>query len=193
MTAIIKPGAGVLFMKVGTHANEDLDSIIARKTKEIEDAGYGMWGYGGNTCHPRSMVQPFAEIFEQRGQPIHLVMEKMTSRHFAEQLRADEYSADNLNWTEIPPDIRVLGSRFALVIKSLEKCEMLLPLNQTRVPVGRSMGRIGSRYLRGQADKACLEVLDHPEVVNDGDRKEVGISLVAELMPPYAVFLRNKT
>ncbi|WP_095203795.1 hypothetical protein [Mesorhizobium carmichaelinearum] len=193
MTAIIKPGAGVLFMKVGTHANEDLDSIIARKTKEIEDAGYGMWGYGGNTCHPRSMVQPFAEIFEQRGQPIHLVMEKMTSRHFAEQLRADEYSADNLNWTEIPPDIRVLGSRFALVIKSLEKCEMSLPLNQTRVPVGRSMGRIGSRYLRGQADKACLEVLDHPEVVNDGDRKEVGISLVAELMPPYAVFLRNKT
>jgi hypothetical protein len=193
MSAIIKPGAGILFMKIGTHANEDLESIISRKTKEIEDTGYGMWGYGGNTCHPSSMVQPFAEIFDKRQQPIHLVMQKMTSRHFAEKVRADEFSADNVNWTSIPDTIHVLGSRFALVIKSLEQCEMTLPLNQTRVPVGRSMGRIGSRYLRGQADKACLEVLDRPEAVNEGDPKEIAISLVAELAAPYAVFLRNKT
>ena len=192
MNAIIRPGAGVLFMKVGTHANEDLESIISRKTKEIEDTGYGMWGYGGNTCHPSSMVQPFAEIFEKRQQPIHLVMQQMTSRHFAEQVRADEFSADNVSWVGIPKTIHVLGSRFALIIKSLERCEMTLPLNQTRVPVGRSMGRIGSRYLRGQADKACLEVLDHPEAVNEGDPKEITISLVAELSSPYAVFLRNK-
>lgn len=193
MSIIIKPGAGILFMKVGTHANEDIESIIARKTKEIEETGYGMWGYGGNTCHPRSMVQPFAEIFEERKQPIHLVMQEMTSRHFAEQVRADQFSADNVNWINIPDTIRVLGSRFALVIKNLERCEMTLPLNQTRVPVGRSMGRIGSRYLRGQADKACLEVLERPEAVNDSDAKEISISLVAELAAPYAVFLRNKT
>jgi hypothetical protein len=36
MTTIVKPGAGLLFMKVGTHAQESLEDIIARKTREIE-------------------------------------------------------------------------------------------------------------------------------------------------------------
>lgn len=192
MSAIIKPGAGVLFMKVGTHAQEGLEEIIARKNREIEETGYGMWGYGGSTCHPRTMVQPFAEIFEERGQPIHLVMQEMTSRHFAEPIRADQYSPDSVNWVDIPETIHVRGSRFALVIKGLERRAMTLPLDQTRVPVGPSMGRVGSRYLRGQVDKACLEILDRPEAVNEGDPKEIEISLVAELAPPYAVFLRNR-
>jgi|SRR5208337_5383944 len=192
MNSVIKPGAGVLFMKVGQHAQEDLETIIARKRKEIEQAGFGMWGYGGSTCHPQSMVQPFAETFAARGEPIHLVMKEMTSRHFAEQVRANQYSADNVKWENIPRAINVLGSRYALVISSLDRCEMTLPLDQTRVPIGPSMGRIGSRYLRGQVDKACLEVLERPEAVNEGDPRDVAINLVAELKAPYAVFLRNK-
>lgn len=192
MSAIIKPGAGVLFMKVGTHAQEDLEAIIARKTKEIEETGFGMWGYGGSTCHPRSMVQPFAELFEERGQPIHLVMQEMNSRHFAEPIRADQFSVDAVTWSDIPASIHVRGSRYALVIKSLERREMSLPLDQTRVPIGPSMGRVGSRYLRGQVDKACLEILYRPEAVNEGDPREVAINLVAELQAPFAVFLRNK-
>ena len=193
MSDIIKRGAGVLFMKVGTHAQEDLETIIARKTKEIEDEGYAMWGYGGSTCHPRSMVQPFAAMFEERGAPIHLVMQEMASRHFAEPIRADQYSPDNLSWTDIPPGIHVRGSRYALVLKSLEQTDLKLPLNQTVVPVGPRRGKIGSRYLRGQADKACLEILERPEVTNEEEPKEVAIRLVAELKPPYAVFLRNNS
>ena len=191
MSTIIHPGAGILFMKVGTHAQESLEDIINRKSKEIEQAGFAMWGYGGNTCHPRSMVQPFAEIFEAKGQPIHLVMQEMNSKHFAEQVRASDYSEDGLTWKAVPKPINVLGSRFALVIKSLERKEVTLPLNQTRVPVGPSMGRLGSRYLRGQVDKACLEVMDHSENTNEGEPDEVQINLVAELQAPYAVFLKN--
>ena len=63
MLKVVNPGDGILFMKVGTHAQESLDDIIARKSKEIADAGFAMWGYGGNTCHPTSMVQPFAEQY----------------------------------------------------------------------------------------------------------------------------------
>jgi hypothetical protein len=192
MSPIIKPGAGVLFMKVGTHAQEDLKDIITRKTKEIEEAGFAMWGYGGSTCHPRSMVQPFAEMFAARGEPIHLVMHEMTSRHFAEPLRADQYSVDTVNWLDIPSPVNVRGSRYALVIKSLKHCDMTLPLDQTKVAIGRSMGRTGSRYLRGQVDKACLEVLERAEAVNEGEARDVGVNLVAELKEPYAVFLRNK-
>ncbi|MER8475504.1 hypothetical protein [Mesorhizobium sp. M1163] len=193
MNAIIKPGSGVLFMKVGTHAQEDLATIIARKAKEIEDEGFAMWGYGGSTCHPRSMVQPFVEMFSERGKPIHLVMQEMNSKHFAEPIRADQYSVDTITWIDIPKNIHVRGSRYALVIKNLQQQEFKLPLDQTRVPIGKSTGRSGSRYLRGQVDKACLEMLDHREITNDEDPKEIDISLVAELREPFAVFLRNNT
>ena len=193
MTQIIKPGAGILFMKVGTHAKESLEDIIARKSKEIQDTGYAMWGYGGNTCHPRTMVQPFVQSFRQKGQPIFLCMQQMTSNHFAEQLRASECSSDGINWAKIPSTINVLGSRFALVIKDLRKEEHILPLDQTRVAVGNNVGRLGSRYLLGQVDKACLEVTDKPEQTNEVQTKEVQINLVAELADPYAVFLRDHT
>ncbi len=193
MNDIIRPGAGVLFMKVGTHAKEDLAAIIARKTKEISDTGYAMWGYGGGTCYPSSMVQPFAQKFAKAGQPIFLCMEAMNSNHFAEQLAAAEYSADNRNWKEIPPTINVLGSRYALVIRDLRQTDLQLTLDQTRVGVGPNMGKLGSRYISGRVDKACLEVLDAPERGNEEGvaPKERQISLVAELVEPYAVFLRN--
>jgi len=191
MTGIIKPGAGVLFMKVGTHANEDLADIIKRKSREIEETGYAMWGYGGNTCHPSSMVQPFARDFAGRGRPIHLVMEQMNSNHFAEPLCAAEYSVDGINWTHVPETIQVRGSRYALVINKLRTEEFVLPLDQTRVPVGPSSGRLGSKYISGRVDKACLEILDKPVLVNDQAPSGRTINLVAELRDPFAVFLRN--
>jgi len=193
MADIVHPGAGLLFMKVGTHAQETLSDIIARKTKEIEEAGFAMWGYGGGTCHPRTMVQPFAKRVMGLGEPIYLCMEEMHSNHFAEQLCAAEYSADNETWETIPEKIRVLGSRYALLIEDLHKEEFKLPLDQTRVAIGPSMGRLGSRYIKGRVDKACLEVLDKPEKANveQGDAMERSINLVAKLRAPYAVFLRK--
>ena len=190
MTNIVTPGTGLLLMKIGTHARESLTDIIERKSKEIHNAGFAMWGYGGNTCHPRTMVQPFAEDFRARGLPIYLVMEEMESSHFAEPIRADEYSPDGMTWHTIPAEINVLGSRFALMIKDLRREEHILPLNQTRVAIGTSRGRLGSRYLRGRVDKACLEVTETPEPVNEPEPRELRVGLVAELVEPYAVFLR---
>ena len=190
MSDLIHPGAGLLFMKVGTHAQESLADIIARKTREIETAGFGMWGYGGNTCHPSSMVQPFADEFAARGEAIHLVMEEMDSKHFAEPLCAAEYSVNGRDWKEIPNEIEVRGSRFALMIKNLREAKTELPLDQTKVAVGISQGRLGSHYIAGRVDKACLEVLDASQQTNE-HKKVRPINLVADLMAPYAVFLRN--
>lgn len=192
MNDILKRGAGVLFMKVGTHAREELADIIARKTEEISRAGFAMWGYGGNTCHPASMVQPFAKSFAQRGQTIHLCMEKITSNHFADPACAAEYSVDGVTWREIPETVEVRGSRYALVIDQLHEEHFALPLDQTQVPVGPSTGRLGSRYVRGRVDKACLEVLATPGQTNGADPREIEINLVATLKDPYAVFLRGQ-
>lgn len=192
MNDIIRPGAGVLFMKVGTHAKETLESILARKTREIEDAGFALWGYGGNTCHPQTMVQPFAKTFEERGQSIYLCMEEMNSKHFAEQERAQQFSADGVNWKDIHPKINVLGSRYALAIRSLHRAELHLPLAQTRVAVGSSEGRNGENYIKGRVDKACLEVMASPDNKIAEQARIIPINLTAELIAPYAVYLRNK-
>jgi len=179
-------------MKIGTHAQESLDDIIKRKSEEIEATGYGMWGYGGNTCHPTSMVQPFAQTFAGNGRTISLCMEEMESNHFAEPLCAAEFSADGITWSDIPESIEVRGSKYALVIDQLHTEEFSLPLDQTRVPVGPSTGRLGSRYVKGRVDKACLEVIEQPELNNEDSPRNIQIGMVARLLDPYAVFLRGE-
>ena len=196
MCNIFVPGNGILYMKVGTHAGETLDSIIQRKTEEIERAGMAMWGYGGNTCHPETMVQPFARTYQDRGMPVYLCMEEMDSKHFAQTTRADEFSVNGITWEVVPEAINVIGSRYALVIKELEKAHFDLRLSATRVAVGNSMGRSGQKYIRGRVDKACLEVF---ETNNDVEIEQVPgaqapvqhIGLVAKLVAPFAVYVRN--
>lgn len=197
MATIVKPGAGILYMKVGTHAQETLNDIIERKTKEIEEAGVAFWGYGGSTCHPQNMVQPFARDYEERGQTVFLCMHPMDSKHFAHPIRADEFSVDGIKWEVIPAAISVLGSRYALVIKNLREENFDLPLDITQVALGNSMGATGSNYIRGRVDKACLQVIDDIRTrqaeINPAD--ETGgakhIGLVAELASPFAVYIRN--
>jgi hypothetical protein len=193
VSEIIKPGQGLLYMKVGTHARESLEDIIIRKTREIEEAGLAFWGYGGNTCHPQTMVQPFAKRYEQRGGVIYLCMQPMESRHFAEQIAADEYSVDGVKWEPIPKGVKVLGSRYALLIKGLRRQEFELPLARTRVAIGNSAGLSGSKYISGRVDKACLEILGEDVAVRSAEEGlAIHIGLVAEIVDPYAVYVRNR-
>lgn len=191
MAAILQPHQGILFMKVGIHAQEDLGAIIARKTKEIEDAGFALWGYGGNTCHPTTMVQPFAKRHAAHGQRILLCMHEMTSNHFAEPIRAEQFSVDGHTWAPVPPAINVLGSRYALAIRALHTEEFILPLTKTRVAVGNSAGKVGSHYIKGRVDKACLELTEQAVIPPEPQEECIQINLVAELCDPYAVFLKN--
>ena len=188
---MLEPGAGVLFMKVGTHANEPLSDIIKRKRAEIDEVGFSLWGYGGNTCHPATMVQPFAQAALQQGRAIYLCMEPMDSSHFAISERAAEYSVDAVKWKPVPAAINVIGSRYALAINDLHVEEFELPLEDTKVAIGNSMGRPGDRYIKGRVDKACLEVVDPDAVEHHEDARTGKIGLVAQLVDPYAVFVRN--
>jgi hypothetical protein len=191
MSSIIKPGSHVFYMKVGNHASETLDVILKRKLKEIESEGIAFWGYGGGTCHPTLVVQPFVKSSEAEGETIYLCMEPMESKHFAPSVRADEFSVDGINWKPIPQGINVTGSRYAVVIKSLREEKFGLPLARTRVALGNSKGATGSTYISGRVDKACLEIVDCPSE-NANDQAFVRqIGLVAEIAQPYAVFVRN--
>ncbi|MCU7872091.1 MAG: hypothetical protein KZQ91_05040 [Candidatus Thiodiazotropha sp. (ex Lucinoma borealis)] len=191
MTDLINPDQGILFMKVGVHAKEPLESIIERKSREIEEAGFALWGYGGNTCHPTTMVQPFARKFSDEKGGIILCMHEMDSKHFAEQVRAEYFSIDGQKWEYVPQQINVMGSRFALAIKALRQEEFTLPLARTRVAIGNSQGRPGDQYIAGRVDKACLELSENAAGPLDPEEPKIQISLVADLCDPYAVFLKN--
>jgi len=190
VTDILVPGTGIFFMRVGTHAHEPLEKIVERKTREIERLGYTFWGYGGSTCHPVTIVQPFARDRAAAGKPLYLCMEEMKSeRYFGEPLAAAEYSADGRNWQPVPDEIRVLGSRYALPIDGLRLEQHVLPLDRTRVPVGRLSGVSGSRLVAGNVDKACL--VAEPDMAPGAPEHERQISLVANIRAPYALLLRN--
>ena len=191
MTTILMPGQALLYMKVGSHAQEPLSEIIARKKKEITDAGFSLWGYGGPTCHPEKIVQPFARAYERQGKVIYLCMEPMESKHSAPPIRAEEFSADGFTWEEIHPAINVRGSRFALAIRNLREDAFDLPLAETKVALGNSEGLVGSRYIKGRVDKACLEFLGKvPPGAEPG--KPIRVRFVADLVSPYAVYVRNR-
>jgi hypothetical protein len=182
-------GAGLIFMKIGVHAQEPLEQIIARKRKELGDAGKIFWGYGGNTCHPLSFVRPFATEHAAAGKPIILVMHKMESHHFAEPELAKSYSDDGVDWHPIPKGIHVRGSRYAMVLGSLEEEEFDLDIERIRVARGMSRGLTGADYLRGHVDKGCFEVIEPitNQAVSD---HRIRIGLTGILVPPYAVLLR---
>jgi len=190
MTKILQPDAGLLYMKVGMHAQEGLDDIVERKLREIDKQGIATWGYGGSSCHPRTMVQPFARRYAESNRPIHLVMEPMVSKHNHPPVRATHWSEDNDNWSEIPEGIDALGSKFALIIGDLHVEQFDLSLDQTAVALGPKQGRPGSLYVKGQNDKACLRYVPDAPTPNV-DRKQIkSIGLVAKLVPPYAVYLK---
>lgn len=192
MSNLIVPGQGIVFMKVGVHAREDLAAIIERKSKEIDEAGFALWGYGGSTCHPTTMVQPFAKDYASRGQTVYLCMQEMKSNHFAEPIRADQYSVDGIIWQDVPAPINVRGSRYALAIKKLRKEELELPATRSQVAIGASMGRLGNQYIQGRVDKACLKIKENADLPLEPGEKVIQINFVAELCDPYAVFMRNR-
>ncbi len=190
MTQLIVPGTGLVFMKVGLHAQETIEDIILRKQREFEEAGMIFWGYGGNTCHPKTFIQPFAKQLESEHKPVHLVMNKMDSKHFAEPELAKEYSEDGLEWKPIPQGVEVRGSRYAMVLGNLNEDEFDLNLLEMVVAMGNSRGRLAQDYLKGRVDKGCFEVISKPDEVNHVEPEIKHIDLVAPLQAPYAVFLK---
>jgi len=185
---ILRPGQGLLFMKVGVHAKESLEDIIQRKQREYDQTGMIFWGYGGNTCHPTKHVQPYAREVLSRGNDVILVMQRITSNHFAEPVRAQQYSDDGFTWQDVPEGINALGSRCALVLEQLELNEFDLDLEQLRVAVGPSRGANASQYLQGRVDKGCFTF--DPTLIDPLRSTKRAVSLYAKLKAPYAVHLR---
>ncbi|MCM1175854.1 MAG: hypothetical protein NC341_12495 [Blautia sp.] len=173
-------------MKYGVHASESVDDIVARKMKEVEQCGKMFWGYGGVVCHPSTQVQPFISNNILNGEKTYLLLAATPSKLFNEPVIMTEYSLDRKIWNKMPAGIKVSGSKYAIVCKSLEHCELEINLDDYVVPLGDSKGVPVSEYMRGRVDKACgLLSLNH-----EGTHSLLKVSLCAEIDYPGAVFCR---
>ena len=183
--------AGLIFMKVGLHAQESIEEIMARKQKEFENSGSIFWGYGGGGGHTIRAGQPFAKGVGGGGEQVLIVMQKMDSKHKAPPEIAKEYSDDGVVWKPIPRGIEVRGSRFALVLDELRLEEFDVDLGELKVGVGPSRGRRGDKYLVGQNDKGCFVFFEREIPVPPEERIVKSVSLVARVKSPFAVLVRN--
>jgi hypothetical protein len=78
-------------------------------------------------------VRPSVSAHAEAGRTVNLVMQKMTSRQFAEPDLAEEYSEDGVNWRPVPRGVEVRGSRYAMVLGTLKDEDVFLNLNALQV------------------------------------------------------------
>lgn len=178
-----------LFMKVGNHAGESWDQILARKRRELDQAGMSFWGYGGSACHPISQVQPFAKLVIEEQGGIRLVMQPIKSNADQDTAEATEYSIDGRNWIKIPNGIHVTGSSYALVLDTIEEADLDLPLHELEIGIGPSLGKPAEDYLQGRTDKGCLVRSTKVREANERTVRKGGF--IADLKEPFGVLLRR--
>lgn len=189
MSQIIKPGSGLFFMKVGLHSGEAFEEILERKRYEYKKAGMIFWGYGGGTCHPTRIIQPFAKMKIEEGENIYIVMEEIKSHHPPTRMVAREYSEDGILWKPMPNGIEVRGSRYAVVLDELHDGDLDLDLSAYRVAVGPSRGKDAGGYIGGHVDKACItKKVEGYLPASEPQVKKIGH--IAKIKAPYAVFTR---
>ena len=177
-----------VFMKVGNHAGETFEEILARKHEELVRAGMIFWGYGGSACHPLHQVQPFVRIHIKKHGSIYLLMEPVDSRADPDLVPATEYSADGVTWNPIPDGINVTGSRYALVLDEIQPGDLQIQPGDYEVGIGPSRGKSSSAYIQGRVDKACLvrSALDTPPQPSDPRHAKY----LAKLKDPFSVLVR---
>jgi hypothetical protein len=173
-----------IVMKVGFHAEEELDQILRRKQNEIADGSYCLWGYGGSACHPITQVQPFVK----RTASLEVLFVPTTSRPKLGTLTSTSFSEDGTQWKVIPGHCHVSASKYALVLDHIELVDEVVDLSQFEIAIGPSEGRPASGYLLGRVDKACVR-----RSFSAAGRVAAPHRVLARarLAPPYGVLLRQ--
>lgn len=172
----------IIIMKCGTHAGEKINDIFNRKKKEEKDNGFIYWGYGGTLCHPLNQVQPFCK----NSKKVYLLLTPTNSELNNEPKKSNYFSIDNKIWNNIDTKINVFGSKYALVINNLQKCDFYINLSEYEIAIGNSKGKNLAEYLNGRVDKACASKINN---TNEEIRK-IKIVMVAELLNPYSIFVK---
>lgn len=194
-----------IFMKVGTHGEEELKKILCRKEIELKKAGKIFWSYGEKgPLHPTEQVRPFVKRWgrELDLDYIEVLMEPITARSLygPKAGTAKSYSVKNYKEGEesIPEGI-LTAPPHALVLGEIRRCDLKLDLRDYEVGIGdneftsaihylafRGMKK-QTRRLWGQS-RGCLVKTKSRYGGPDAPKAEVLIKYRARLLCPSAVF-----
>lgn len=172
----------IIIMKCGTHASEKIEDIFNRKKLEEINNGYAYWGYGGTLCHPINQVQPFCKSNNK----VYLLLTQTDSELNNDPKRAETFSIDNNTWEVFNSKVNVYGSKYALIIKNLQKCNLEIDLEDYEIAIGKSKGKKLSEYFQGRVDKACAT----KNIKDKNNSKKIKIVMIAELASPYSIFVK---
>ena len=187
------PPDAFLYMKVGPHGPESLDEILVRKAREYEATGRIFWGYGGSVLHPRTQVWPFAEKWTARQGSLYVLMERLPKprrNHIPNTSTATHYSADGDEYVKLPAGVRT-GTAFALVLGEIIRVDREIDLRDFRVGAGDSKGKNAAEYVRWHVDKGCFVAATDEPPPDHLPSTPASITYMAEVVPPYCVFLRH--
>lgn len=189
------PPKAFIFMKVGSHAGQRLEDIVAQKQGQLQ-TGTAFWGYRGKgPCHPITQVQAFAQEWASRLGSLHVLMAPTKVRANPKvppsDQRSTEYSVDGEKWRELPPRVEVTGSEYALVLDEIKPVQLDLYLADFEVGVGDSKGRNAASYIRNQISRGCLVAVRPSGAGRRAQQENISaIVIQARLKPPFAVLLR---
>jgi hypothetical protein len=181
--------ASVIFMKVGPHSGDALDTIIQMKFDEERKIGKFYWGYSGSLCHP-IIVRGFIEESKKSNRSVSLLFSQTASKYHPPHFRkVREYSEDSQTWHELPAGVHLWNCQYAIVGKELKELTASIRLADYVVGTGNFRGRPMSRYIRGRVSKACafLGTTPRHRKVRSGD---TGIQYHARVVSPYCVYVR---
>ena len=180
----------IILMKVGPYCGYSLEKIIDIKQGEQEKVGNFFWGYSGVFCRP-NVVKNLVSY--ANGKKVYVLFVETKSDFRPSTVdRFTDYSSDGGEWKKLPEGVLLVGNKskahFAITARKLRNCNMNFDLSQycTLKGVFPNENQYFDNYFRYRVYKACG--VYQPRDV--GDKKEIRIKYISELVEPYSVVIR---
>lgn len=188
MPGLLEPPAFVWCI-AGPHVGETLIDIVARKQRDIERFGWCLWAYGGmGNVHPETEVRRLAREYAP-GTILPLFMPDTGKKYPENGVPFTTYRRSrDAEIQELPTGMsRATGGRSsrAFWVTSLQwSDDASVDVGHYVAPYSRRGPQPLSEYLKGSHGRACAALVADPQ--GSVQRR---VHVVAELRPPYAVFL----
>jgi hypothetical protein len=178
----------IIYLPGGVHANEEINSIVERKIKEINKNGFMFFGYNGTLLHPNSQVVPFGKKNHKNNNKTYVLISAIKKDYQKFVIKAKDYTINRVEWFDIPENINVLGSKYALVCSNIKPCSFDIDLNDYVIARGKHKNERFAEVYSTRLDSVCAHY--NPENKKEINKKIVHIDYIAELTEPYGVFVR---
>lgn len=172
-------------MKIGPFCGFSLDEIIDIKTKEQESIGRFYLGYSGVFCHPRR-VSEFVKLAKSEGEKVMVLFTTTPSNFHSPIEKLAQYSLDGENWSALPEEVLLVGSKFSIVAKDMKQVDFDIDLSKYQSMLGTEAGKTLDQYLRFRCDKACA--VYNPHELPEG--KKAKIKYMCELDEEGCVYVK---